>query len=90
MERVRTERQVWKIVNREWKNRGRVNESIEMGEWDSYFKMLRRVERRIKTRGKRKKMEDGEEEINRNEIKLIIKRMKDKKAAGEDGIPNEV
>lgn len=35
-------------------------------------------------------MEDGEEEINRNEIKLIIKRMKDKKAAGEDGIPNEV
>lgn len=90
MERARTERQVWKIVNRERKNRGRVNESIERGEWDSYFKMLRRVERRIKTGGKRKKMEDGEEEINRNEIKLIIKRMKDKKAAGEDGIPNEV
>lgn len=67
-----------------------MNESIEMGEWDSYFKMLRRVKRRIKTGGKRKKMEDGEEEINRNEIKLIIKRMKDKKAAGEDGIPNEV
>lgn len=90
VESARTERQVWKIVNRERKNRGRVNESIEMGEWDSYFKMLRRVERRIKIREKRKKMEDGEEKINRNEIKLIIKRMKDKKAAGEDGIPNEV
>lgn len=51
MERARTERQIWKIINRERKkggNRGRVNKSIEMGEWDSYFKMLRRVERRIK------------------------------------------
>lgn len=35
MERARTERQVWKIVNRERKKRGRVNELIKMGEWDS-------------------------------------------------------
>ncbi|KMQ89643.1 hypothetical protein RF55_10705 [Lasius niger] len=35
-----TEGQVWKIVNRERKRRSRVNEGIEIKEWNDYFKRL--------------------------------------------------
>lgn len=37
---VRTEAQAWKIVNRERKRRKRINEGIEVEEWDGYFKGL--------------------------------------------------
>ena len=40
VEGVRTEGQVWKVVNRGRKRRGRVNEGIAMGEWDGYFRGL--------------------------------------------------
>lgn len=33
--------------------------------------------------------EDGEEEISREELRQVIRKLKDGKAMGEDGIPNK-
>lgn len=89
--RARTEGQVWKIVNKERRKRKRINESIDIEEWDSYFKkLLGGVEGGIGAERERERGDDGEEEINRKELKLIVRRMKDRKATKEDGIPNEV
>lgn len=39
---------MWKIVNRERKERKRINEGIEMGEWKEHFmKLLGEVEERV-------------------------------------------
>lgn len=34
---VRTEKQVWEIINRERKKRKKINKGIEMKEWKEYF-----------------------------------------------------
>lgn len=76
---VKSERQVCKIVNRERKRILRVDESIEMEEWDKYFRdLLERVEWRAVRGlgGERKK--DQEEEL-RKEVKEIIRKLKDGK-----------
>lgn len=44
MKEVKSEKQVWKVVNRERKKKRGVNEDIEMGEWDRYFRDLLGVE----------------------------------------------
>lgn len=46
--------------------------------------------RRIRVVREEERGEDGEEKIDRKEIKVIMKRLKEGKAAGGDGIPNEV
>lgn len=72
--------------------RKRVNEGIEMAEWREYFMSLlggveKKVEREIGGRG----MEEGEEmDIEREEIKRAIGRLRDGKASGVDGISREV
>ena len=40
VEGIRTEGQVWKVVNRERKRRRGVNEEIKIEEWDEYFREL--------------------------------------------------
>lgn len=44
MKEVKSKKQVWKVVNRERKKKRGVNEDIEMGEWDRYFRDLLGVE----------------------------------------------
>lgn len=44
MKEVNSEKQVWKVVNRKRKKKRGVNEDIEMGEWDRYFRDLLGVE----------------------------------------------
>lgn len=88
---ARTEEQIWKIINRERKNRKRVNEGIEMKEWEIYFKeLLGRVEWRVVNGAREEFREEEEEEIGRDELRRVIKKLKDRKALGGDGIPNEV
>lgn len=89
---AKTESQVWEIINRERKGKGRVDERIEMKEWKEYFvNMLGGVEERERTEVKvRKRWEEGGvEELTREEVRRMIKKLKKKKAAGIDGIPNE-
>jgi len=88
---AKTEGQVWKIVNKERKSRKRVNEGIEMEEWEIYFKgLLGGVEWRVVSGAGGKFREDEEEEIGRDEFRRVIRKLKDRKALGGDGIPNEV
>ncbi|XP_067207866.1 golgin subfamily A member 6-like protein 22 [Linepithema humile] len=89
---VKRESEVWEIINRERKRRVRINDGIEMEEWKEYFmRLLKGAERKVvKGNGRRKKEEgDEEEEISREEIKETIKRLRNGKAMGADGIPGE-
>ena len=91
VEGVKTEGQVWKVVNRGRKRRGRVEEGIRMEEWEDYFRgVLGGVEWRVRKGGERKRGEDGEEELSKEEIRRVVRGLKEGKAGGGDGIPNEV
>jgi len=93
IESVKTERQVWKVVRRErGGKRRKVDQRIKMKDWERHFKeLLGGVEERLRgKRNKRKREEDREEDISKEEIDWAIRKMKEKKAAGGDGITNEV
>lgn len=84
--------EAWMIVNRERKRRGkRVHTAIEMREWKSILGLLGGVEERvINTKGRSRREIGGgvEEDISREKIKAVIRRMKDGEAAEMDEISN--
>lgn len=93
IEGVRTERQVWRLVARERRRRRRrMEQGIEMEEWERYFKdILGGVEWKVRREGGRTKGDEvEEEEISREEIGRVIRKLKEGKSAGGDGIVNEV
>ncbi|XP_011883686.1 PREDICTED: RNA-directed DNA polymerase from mobile element jockey-like, partial [Vollenhovia emeryi] len=90
-EEANTEEKVWRVVNAERKKRKRINGEIEMRQWEEYFKtLLGGVENKVIWGEKRGERKGEEKEIEREEIRRAISKVKDGKAAGEDGIPNEV
>ncbi|KYN27547.1 hypothetical protein ALC57_03066 [Trachymyrmex cornetzi] len=93
VEGAKNEGQVWEIVNRERKKWKGVNKGIEMREWEEYFKeLLGGVEERVvRGKGKGERRRRGiEMDLNREEIRKVIRNLKDGKAMGMDGFPNEV
>lgn len=65
--------QVWKMVGREKKRRRRVNEGISMEEWDGFFRgLLGGVEGGVARGMGRGIREDGEEDISREEINVML------------------
>ncbi|XP_024867350.1 uncharacterized protein LOC112451550, partial [Temnothorax curvispinosus] len=94
VKQIRTEGQVWKVVNKERKRRRRVNEGISMQEWDGYFKeLLGGVKGRVvmgTRRGEGREEEEEEEEIRREEVWEVVRKLRERKAMGSDEIPNEV
>ena len=83
VEGVSTERQVWKVVNMGRKKKRRLNERIDIREWDEYFRgLLGGVEWRVRKGGERGREADEEEELGREEIKRVVKNLKDGKAGG--------
>jgi len=73
---VKRESEVWEIINRERRGRGRINEDIDMEEWKEYFmSVLDGVEGRVIMGGGKEKGEERngegeeEEEISMREIK---------------------
>lgn len=68
-----------------------MNENIEMGEWKEHFmRLLGGVEDRVVKGGEGRligREEVEEEQIGREEFKRVIKKLKDGKACGSDGIP---
>lgn len=67
---VRTEEQVWGIVNRERRKR-RVNGDVNMGEWEEYFEgLLEGVDNRVVWGEKEDGRGGEEEELSREEIKM--------------------
>lgn len=62
-----------------------------MKEWEIYFKgLLGGVEWRVVNGAGEEFREDEEEEIEREELRRVIRKLKDRKALGGNGIPNEV
>jgi len=93
VEAVRKEGEVWELVNKaRRRRRKRINEEIGGEEWKEYFmRLLGGVERRVMRGRERREEEEGEEEeISREEVRRVVREMKDGKAMGVDGIPNEV
>jgi hypothetical protein len=45
MKEIRTEKDVWKYINREPKKKEAVSEAITMQEWEEHFMKLRKRER---------------------------------------------
>jgi len=89
---AKKEGKIWELVNREWKSRKRINETIEMEEWKEYFMgLMRRIEKRAIRRMKKKEREKKDEKkMKLEEVKDAIWRLKDGKALGIDGILNEI
>ncbi|KYN22117.1 hypothetical protein ALC57_05491 [Trachymyrmex cornetzi] len=85
VEGVKTENQVWEMVNMERKKWTGVNKEIEMIEWEKYFMELLGGE---VGRGEGKR--DGEREIGREKMEKVMEKLKNGKANRGDGIPNEV
>jgi len=70
--------------------KGTVDDRIEMRKWKEYFmRLLEGVEHRVKE-GEGIRREEGEEEINREEINAAIRKIREGKAAGIDRVPGEV
>jgi hypothetical protein len=83
----RREKEVWEIVNRERNRRKGVNGEIGMEEWVEYFRrLLGGVEERV-VKGEGRRRTGEERGISRGEIRGTIRRIRDGKAAGIDGIP---
>lgn len=52
---VKSESQVWKIVNRERSKRKTINETIDMEDWDNYFRKLLGGGMKDRGRGRRER-----------------------------------
>ncbi|XP_071576349.1 uncharacterized protein [Temnothorax nylanderi] len=93
-EGARREAEVWEIVNKERKKRRGIEEGIEEEEWKEHFmNLLGGVEGRVrlgKEEGREEKEGEEEEEISLEEMRRVVKRLKDGKAMGRNGIPGEV
>jgi len=92
---VKREGDVWELLNKERRKRRGINEGIDQEKWKEYFMdLLGGVETRVRLGGGREGgeengMEDDEKDITREEVKGALKRLKDGKAMGMDGIPEE-
>jgi len=95
---VKRKSEVWEIINRERRRRGRINEEIGVEEWKDYFMdVLGGVKGVRWSRGKGnhgkedEKIGEGEEEegISMREIRKALSRLKEGKAMGLDEIPEE-
>lgn len=88
---ARREIEVWEVINRERRKRKRGNMDIEMGEWkEQFMELLGGVEERAVKGGEGQERVGKEEDISREEIKRVLRKMKDGKAAEIDKIPGEV
>ncbi|XP_029054555.2 eukaryotic translation initiation factor 3 subunit A-like [Osmia bicornis bicornis] len=88
---AKTEGDVWRIINRERKSRGRAKTGIKEEEWRKHFvNLLGGSEEKVVMGGERDMEGDEEADISKEEIRKAIAKMKDGKATGGDGIPNEV
>lgn len=82
---------MWEIVNKERRRRKGINEGIEGREWREYFmKLLGGVEGRVIRGGMGRRVDDGEEELRRSEVRKVLEKLEKGKAMRADGVPNEV
>lgn len=77
-------------MSREKVKRRGVNEEIEMEDRDRYFRhLMGGVDGKV-VLGERRGMREDHEEISKEELRAVLRMLKDGKAIGVDGIPKEV
>ncbi|XP_025265271.1 uncharacterized protein LOC112638231 [Camponotus floridanus] len=78
----------WEIINRQRKRRTKMSDKIKINEWKEHFQVQMKgtVEKEVVEIDR---IANQENEISLKEVRDVIKRLKKKKAAGEDKIPNE-
>ncbi|XP_071648500.1 uncharacterized protein [Temnothorax longispinosus] len=87
---ARSESKVWELIGRVRKRKKRINEDIKLEEWKKYFmELMGGVENKV-VKGEGGRDRQDEEEIELEEVRNVIKKLKTGKAIGKDGIPNEV
>ncbi|XP_071568793.1 uncharacterized protein [Temnothorax nylanderi] len=87
---AKTEGKVWELIGRVRRRRKRANEEIKMEEWKEYFmELMGGMENRV-VKGDGGGNRHEEEEIELEEIRNVVKKLKTGKAISRDGIPNEV
>ena len=93
MEKINTECQAWKYINKYRSKREGVSEKISIKEWVKHFReVLGGREERIGDIDSVKENKEtwgNEEGLEEGDIGREIKRLKKRKAAGIDGIKNE-
>ena len=91
IEKDKSEKNFWKVVNEGRKERTQIWEGIEDERWIEHFKkQLEGIEiERVETDEMNKERKKLEGEIKEEEIVNAIKKLKRRKATGIDGIPNE-
>ena len=88
---AKTEGEVWRVVNKERKRGKGVNKKIVAEEWREYFmRILGGAEDKTAEERGGRRAEDGEQRIEREELRKVLRKLKKGKAAGEDGVPNKV
>ncbi|XP_024868964.1 caldesmon-like [Temnothorax curvispinosus] len=87
---ARSESKVWELIGRVRKRKKRINEDIGLEKWKKYFmELMGGVENRV-VKGEGGRDRQDEEEIELEEVRNVIKKLKTGKAIGKDGIPNKV
>jgi hypothetical protein len=89
---IRTEREVWKYINRKRKKKESVSKEITIQEWEEYFMKLlegRKEEGEVGTQMKEKQTAPGETEITAEEVERQIRNLKKRKAPAWDEVQNK-
>lgn len=86
---IKNDNDIWKYINKEKKQRATISERIDIEEWKQHFKdqLEGYSHRKVLTLQTTEKQET--EEITEDLVIKTIKKLKKKKASGEDGIQNE-
>lgn len=92
---IKTETEVWKYINKKRKRREGIEEGILLIEWENHFmNSLEGTKTKVVLNLKDEDDEEGEleddDDIQDIEFENQIKKLKKRKAVGEDGVENEV
>nr|XP_033200100.1 golgin subfamily A member 6-like protein 6 [Bombus vancouverensis nearcticus] len=94
--KIKTEQEAWKYINKYRRRREVVDEEIREEEWKNHcMETLEGTEskedrRTAVRREEEESKEEREDNIEKEEVILQIRKLKEKKATGEDGLENEV
>ncbi|XP_033228929.1 uncharacterized protein LOC117180541 [Belonocnema kinseyi] len=87
---AKTEKDIWKYINKQRKKKNSISSGIMIRDWKNYFMdHLEGTEAHSTTQGKRNNLQEDESDLSDVEINDQIKKLRMKKAPGEDEIPNE-
>ena len=89
---IKNESEVWKFLNKTRRTRKTIENCITKEEWNNHFRTLLEgsAEKKVGVDRRREETRVDEEKVSAREIKSYFRKLKKKKAAGMDTIPNEV